>query len=508
MNPVILLILDGWGIAPAWTGNAIFQAKTPNFNFLSKNMPFGTLLASGSAVGLPPDEPGNSEAGHLNLGAGRIVHQDVGHISRLIQEGSFFKNKVLLEAIAHVKKNHSRLHLLGLVSDGGVHSHIDHLFALLKLCQKENLKDVAIHVFTDGRDSSPYKALSYISQLQRKINELGVGFIATISGRYYAMDRDKRYLRTEKAYRAIAEGIGQAARTAVAAVSQAYRNGLSDEFIIPTVIKPTPVADHDAIIFFNVRGDRARQLTFAFCLPNFRAFRVKKLKDLFFVTFTWYGDYIPNTSFAFAPEKIEEPLARVLSEHGLTQFHIAETEKYAHVTYFFNGQREEPFPKEERLMIPSPKVATYDLKPEMSAEQVTDELIKRIISKKYTFILVNYANPDMVGHTGNLKAAIRAIEVVDKMLGKIVKKADETKSYLLVTADHGNAEQLVNPKTGEPDTEHTTNPVPFIFVPPSGVRSDYSVRKGGVLADVAPTVLQLLKINQPKTMTGKTLLEK
>lgn len=508
MKPVILLILDGWGIAPAWTGNAIFQAKTPNFNFLSKNMPFGIIAASGTAVGLPPEEPGNSEAGHLNLGAGRVVHQDVGHISRLIEDGSFFKNKVLLKAISHVKTNRSRLHLLGLLSDGGVHSHISHLFALLKLCQKENLKDVAIHVFTDGRDSPPDKALSYLSQLQRKINELGVGFIATICGRYYAMDRDKRYLRTEKAYRAIAEGVGQGAKTAIAAVSQAYRSGLTDEFILPTVVKPAPVNDHDAIIFFNVRGDRARQLTFAFCLPNFRPFRVKKIKNLFFVTFTWYGDYIPNTSFAFSPEKIEEPLARVISEHDLAQFHIAETEKYAHVTYFFNGQREAPFPKEERLMIPSPKVATYDLKPEMSAEAVTNELLNRISSKKYAFILVNYANPDMVGHTGNLKAAIKAIEVVDKMLGRVVSKARETESYLLVTADHGNAEQLVNPKTGEPDTEHTTNPVPFILVPPPSIQHHYSIRKGGVLADVAPTILQLLQINQPKMMTGNTLLEK
>jgi len=504
MESLILIILDGWGIAPPWAGNAIFLAKTPCFDSLLKKYPNTTLAASGEAVGLSGHEHGNSEAGHLNIGAGKVVHQDVSHISHLIKNGSFFKSQILRDVAEHIKKYHSNLHLLGLVSDGGIHSHISHLFALLKMFKNEGAKNIYIHAFTDGRDTAPQNALTYILRLEKYLKEIGVGKIASVSGRYYAMDRDKHWDRTEKAYRVIAEGIGPNAKNAATAIASNYRNGLIDEFIIPTVVLKVPILDNDAVVFFNVRGDRARQLTRAFCEPNFQYFKVKKFHNLPFVTFTWYGDYIPNTKFAFPPEEVKEPLAKVLSEKGLFQFHIAETEKYAHVTYFFNGGREKPFPNEDRIMIPSPKVKTYDLKPEMSASEVAEATINRLLLKKYSFVLVNFANPDMVGHTGNLKAAIKAIEAVDRAVEKVVREALNLKMYILISADHGNAEQMVNPKTGEIDTEHTTNPVPFILIRPDVVSS--KLRKDGILADIAPTILNLLRIKKPKEMSGRSLI--
>jgi 2,3-bisphosphoglycerate-independent phosphoglycerate mutase len=499
ITPVVLIILDGWGIAPPWGGNALYFAKTPCYDQLIKKFPYTTLQASGEAVGLPGHERGNSEAGHLNIGAGKIVHQDVNHISKLITEGTFFKNEVLLNAINHVKKYHSKLHLLGLLSDGGIHSHINHLFALLDLCVQQGVDRLFIHVFTDGRDTEPQGALSYILKLERKLKEIKIGQIASVSGRYYAMDRDKRWDRTEKAYLAIASALGPSESQAPSAISRAYQKGLTDEFITPTVIKNPKVEDNDAIIFFNVRGDRARQLTLAFTDPKFKEFKTTKYKNLFFVTFTWYGEYIPNTQFAFSPEEVKQPLAKVLSDNKLNQFHIAETEKYAHVTYFFNGGREEPFWGEDRKMIPSPKVATYNLKPEMSAKEVADEVYKAISFKKYDFIVVNFANPDMVGHTGDLKAAIKAAETVDQQLKKLIDKIIEDKIIAMITADHGNIEQMVNPKTGEIDTEHTSNPVPFILVTPDS--KPYQLRSDGKLANVAPTILEFLQIEKPKEMT-------
>ena len=504
-TPVVLIILDGWGIAPPWGGNAIFLAKTPCFDNLWVHYPHTTLKASGEAVGLPGHERGNSEAGHLNIGAGKVVHQDVDHINNLIKDGSFFKNQVLLEAISHVKKNKSNLHLLGLVSDGGIHSHIDHLFSLLELCRGAGGDNIYIHVFTDGRDTGPQAALSHISKLQRKLKEIKIGQIATISGRYYAMDRDKRWDRTKRAYLAISSSVGQQEHQAVAAISKAYQKGLTDEFILPTVITKAPIKDNDAIIFFNVRGDRARQLTLAFSDPKFKEFQTKKYQNLFFVTFTWYGEYIKNTKFAFPPEEVKVPLAKVLADQDLAQFHLAETEKYAHVTYFFNGGKEFPFPKEDRKMIPSPKVATYDLKPEMSAESVSEEAKMKISSKKYQFILINFANPDMVGHTGNLKAAIKAVEVVDRQLEKVIEKVREKQMVAIVTADHGNIEQMVNPKNGEIDTEHTKNPVPFMLV--NSYLKSPALRGEGILADIAPTILDLMKIKKPTEMTGESLIK-
>jgi len=504
MDSVILIILDGWGIAPGWAGNAVFLARTPCFDELIKKFPHTQLSASGSAVGLSGDERGNSEAGHLNIGAGKIVHQDVNHISSLIQKGDFYQNPTLLGAIKHTKKYHSNLHLIGLLSDGGIHSHIDHLFALLNLCKKESVQNIYLHCFTDGRDTEPQKALSFIYSLERKIKELGIGTIATVSGRYYAMDRDKHWNRTERVYRAIAEGIGETEKSAASAVSQSYRVNITDEFIIPTVINPIRISDNDALIFFNVRGDRMRQLVLPFSDPNFNAFPVKKINNLCVVIFTWYGDYIPNTQYAFAPEKVENPLAAVLSENNLKQFHTAETEKYAHVTYFFNGGREEPFKNEDRIMIPSPKVPTYDLAPEMSVREVSSEIIYRIENMDYSFILANFANPDMVGHTGVLDAAVKAVEAVDRALYQTIVSAQKKGMYILVTADHGNAEQMVNPKTGETDTEHTKNPVPFILIPPTPKL--YKLRTNGILADIAPTILEILNIPKPNSMTGTSLI--
>ena len=535
-RPVVLIILDGWGLAPPGPGNAVSQARTPNMDSLWVSFPHCQLKASGEAVGLPAGEMGNSEVGHMTLGAGRIVFQTLKRINLAIADGSFFQNKAFLKAIKHVKNNNSSLHLLGLVSPGCVHSSLEHLFALLRLAKEQGLKRVFVHAFTDGRDTSPTSALSYLQQLEAKMKQLGVGKIASVSGRYFAMDRDLRWKRTKKAYDALTSGLGEKAYSYKEAVQNSYQKGRTDEFILPTVIleksgKPVAlISDGDGVIFFNFREDRARQLTYPFVLPNFEKAEVrppsfdpyaekyhrrekipktktfvrkKKLSNLCFVTMTEYDKNL-KVEVAFPRLLVELPLAQVLSLHGLRQLHLAETEKFPHVTYFFDGGREKPFFGEDQVSIPSPKVPTYDLKPEMSAYEVTDFLLERLKKRIYDFILVNFANPDMVGHTGVLEAGIKACETVDKCLGEVVKKVLGVGGACVVTADHGNAEIMINPTTGEVDTEHSTSPVPCVIVEKE-LRGGRELPMGG-LADIAPTVLSLMKISQPSIMTGRNLL--
>jgi len=471
---VVLMILDGWGIAPSSRGNAVAIALTPNFNSLIDNYPTMVLQASGEAVGLPWGEMGNSEVGHLNLGAGRIVYQDLPRITKSIADGKFFENSAFLKAIEHVKKNKSKLHLLGLVSAGGVHSSIDHLYALLELAKKKKVSDIYVQAILDGRDTPRQSATNFVEKLQNKISELKVGKIATLCGRYYAMDRDNRWDREEKAYLALTEGQADyQAKDPLQAIENSYKREVYDEEFIPTVIKENdkPIAkveDNDAVIFFNFRSDRTRQLTKAFTLPGFEKFnRPKYLKNLLFVTMTEYDKDIP-VLVAFPPEYVECPLAKVISDAGLKQLHIAETEKYAHVTYFFNGGREEPFLGQENILVPSPSVSTYDQKPGMSARELTEHLLKAIAVGKYDFIVVNYANADMVSHTGNVQASIKAVETVDECVGKVVKAVLENNGVLFITADHGNAEEILNLQTGVMDKEHSVNPVPFIAVGENG----------------------------------------
>jgi len=520
-RPVVLVILDGWGVAPPSQGNAVTLAKTPIFNNLLTHYPSMTLQASGEAVGLPWGEMGNSEVGHLNLGAGKIVWQNLPKITRSIADGSFFKNQIFLKAIEHVKRNKSKLHFVGLVSNGMVHSSINHLFALLEMAKQNNVKDVFIHAILDGRDTPFNSGEVFIKELENKIQQFNIGKIATLSGRYWAMDRDNHWERTEKVYKAMTEGKAeQYAQKPLKVITDSYSKRVYDEEFIPTVItdennKPLGiVSDNDAVIFFNFRPDRARQLTKAFVLPDFNGFtRSRKLENLFFVTMTEYEVGLP-VYIAFPPEKIENPLAKILSDFGLKQFHIAETEKYAHVTFFFNGGREQPFEGEERLLIPSPRVSSYDQKPEMSAPEVAAKTIEAINSGKYDFIIVNFANPDMVGHTGNLEAAKKAVEVVDELLGKILLSVLKINGVAIVTADHGNIEEMINLRTGEIDKEHSTNPVPFIIVGqtfelknPLTEVPDLSIFSPfGVLADVAPTILKIMGLEKPKEMTGTALI--
>ena len=517
-KPVVLLILDGWGVAPSWGGNAISVANVSNFDQLWKKYPHTTLCASGECVGLPGHERGNSEVGHLNLGTGRIVKQDSSRISDSIKDGSFFENTYLLGAIANAKKNNSNLHLMGLASDGGIHSHIAHLYALLDLCKKNNFDNgrVFLHIFTDGRDSEPMSALSFVSKLEETIKKMGVGQIATISGRYYAMDRDDHWERTSKAHNAMTAGIGNKGSSALSIISSSYNKGLTDEYLEPSVITKNnhPIAtikDNDSVIFFNFRSDRARQITMALLAKKspFRN-RVAETKNLFFVGMIPYGfeeELKITAKSAFPQDETINPLADILSKKQLRQYHSAETEKFAHVTYFFNGGIENPFVGEERLLVPSPRIATYDLQPEMSIKEVNANAISRINSKKYDFMLINFANPDMIGHTGNFKAAIRACEAVDGELGKIVTATLNAKGTIFVSADHGNIEQMINPVTGEPDTEHTRNPVPFISVIDNSLlASDINLRGAGILADVSPTVLEVMGIEKPKEMSGNTLI--
>jgi len=518
MKKVVLIILDGWGLAPAWGGNAVEMAETPNLDNLWRKYPHVELKAAEEAVGLPHHEPGNSEVGHLNIGSGQIVYQNLPGITATIKDGSFFKNQVLLGATEHAKKFDSNLHLLGLVSDGGVHSFNGHLYALLELAKRQGVSKVFIHMITDGRDTAPMKALSYLNELERKLKEIGVGRIETIIGRYWAMDRDKHYDRTEKAYLALTQGIGGMADSAERAISENYRQNKTDEFITPTIIQDNdhpfiPISDNDSVIFFNYRAERARQLTQAFTESSFsRFYRRRSPKNLYFATFAFLEEYIekPEIRTVFHLHLIKEPLAKVISEAKLKQLHIAETEKYAHVTFFFNGSQEDAFPGEERIMVQSPRVSTFDLKPEMSAKTVADKVIANF--SKYDFTVCNFANPDMVGHTGNTKATIRACEAVDECVGRIVTAVLKTEGICLITADHGNAEQMLNPNTGEAYTEHTINRVPFILCSNESsllvpLRQNGS-EHGLILSDIAPTILGLMDLKKPAEMTGQSLLSK
>ena len=510
-RPVVLMILDGYGLNDNCEANAVCEGKTPIMDQLMSQCPFVKGQASGLAVGLPDGQMGNSEVGHLNMGAGRIVYQELTRITKSIEDGDFFSNEALMAAVENCKKNDSALHMFGLVSDGGVHSHITHIYGLLELAKRNGLSKVYVHCFLDGRDTPPTSGKEFVEALESKMKELGVGKVAVVSGRYYAMDRDKNWDRVEKAYNALTKGEGNHAEHAAEAIQASYDDGKTDEFMLPTVITEngTPVGTiktGDSVIFFNFRPDRARQLTRAFCDEEFTGFdRGERVKTTF-VCFTDYDETIQNKLVAFKKESITNTFGEFLAAHNLKQARIAETEKYAHVTFFFNGGVEEPNPGEDRILVPSPKeVATYDLKPEMSAPAVCDKLVDCIKSGKYDVIITNFANPDMVGHTGVESAAIKAIEAVDVCVGRAVDAIKEVNGVLFICADHGNAEQLVDYSTGEPWTAHTTNPVPFILV---NADPSCKLREGGCLADIAPTLIELMSLEQPKEMTGKSLLVK
>lgn len=510
--PVTLIIMDGWGLNPRKDYNAIALAHTPYFDYIWNNWPSATLEASGKAVGLPPGQMGNSEVGHMNLGAGRIVPQDLTYINNLIETGEFEKNPALNNAIQHALTNNSNLHLIGLLSDGGVHSHQEHLYALLRLAKSKNLERVFIHALLDGRDTPPRSGAAYLEQLQSQIERIGCGRIASVAGRYYSMDRDKRWDRTKLGYDAIVLGRGKQARGAVEAVQASYAEEVGDEFVVPVVLvdeQNRPVAtlqDHDAVIFFNFRADRARQMTQALTEPGFEGFEREggMRANLKMTTFMHYYDN-QKPAYAFAVPEPTNGLAETLSQLGKKQFHCAETEKYAHVTYFFNGGREEPFPGEERVLVPSPKVATYDLKPEMSAPEIAEAVVKAVKSNQYDFVLVNFANPDMVGHTGFLDKAIIAAETVDECVRRVVEATVSAGGVALVTADHGNSDQMLDYDTGKPHTAHTTNLVPFIYVAQQKPAWRFA---NGVLGNVAPTILELMGIQQPPEMTCHSLIRK
>ena len=509
-RPTVLMILDGYGLNEKTEGNAVAQAKTPVMDGLMAEYPFVKGYASGLAVGLPDGQMGNSEVGHLNMGAGRIVYQELTRITKEIEDGDFFKNEALLAAMANVKEKNSDLHLYGLLSDGGVHSHITHLYGLLELAKREGIKNVYVHCFLDGRDTAPTSGKGFIEALEAKMAEIGVGKIASISGRYYAMDRDNRWDRVEKAYNVLTKGEGEQAADAVEAMAASYAKDITDEFFVPTAITEngTPratIKDGDSVIFFNFRPDRAREITRTFCMDEFDGFDRGARKQVTYVCFTEYDVTIPNKMIAFKKVELKNTFGEYLAANGKTQARIAETEKYAHVTFFFNGGVQEPNKGEDRIFVNSPKVATYDLQPEMSAPEVCDRLCEAIRSEKYDVIIINFANPDMVGHTGILQAAIKAVETVDACVGKAVEALKEVNGQMFICADHGNAEQLVDYETGAPFTAHTTNPVPFILVNADPV---YKLREHGCLADIIPTMIELMGMEQPAEMTGKSLLVK
>ena len=507
-KPTVLMILDGYGLNDKETGNAVLEGKTPVMDQLMAECPFVKGNASGLAVGLPDGQMGNSEVGHLNMGAGRIVYQDLTKITKAIQDGDFFENKALLSACENAKKNDSALHMYGLVSDGGVHSHNTHIYGLLELAKRQGLKKVYVHCFLDGRDTPPASGKEYVEELVAKMEEIGVGEVATVMGRYYAMDRDNRWERVEKAYRAMVYGEGEQAASGPEGIQNSYDKDTTDEFVLPTVVikDGAPVAtikDNDSIIFFNFRPDRAREITRTFCDDGFTGFEREKRIETTYVCFTEYDVTIPNKQVAFVKEEITNTFGEFLAKNGLRQARLAETEKYAHVTFFFNGGVEEPNEGEDRILVNSPKVATYDLKPEMSAYEVCDKLTEAIKSGDYDVIIINFANPDMVGHTGVESAAIKAIEAVDECVGKAVEAVKEVGGQMFICADHGNAEQLIDDETGEPFTAHTTNPVPFILV---NADPSYKLREGGCLADIAPTLIEMMGLTQPAEMTGKSLI--
>lgn len=520
-KPVVLIILDGWGVAQDSKANAISQGVPKNFQDYCDNYLALTLQASGEAVGLPWGEMGNSEVGHLNIGVGRIIYQDLPRINKAILDKSFFKNDVLLKIIKQVKAKKTSLHLLGLLSNGGVHSFDQHLYSLLDLCASSALKKVYVHVILDGRDTAYNSGLGFVTDLQKKLNALNVGEIASISGRFWAMDRDNHWERTKIAYQAIGQGLAErSGRDPLEIIQRSYDQKNYDEEFTPAVITRnghgTEIKDDDAVIFFNYRADRARQLTNAFVLPEFDKFAGRNyVKNLSFVTMTSYEEGLP-VDVAFPPERVEVPLARVISEANLKQLHIAETEKYAHVTYFINGGTEEPFKGEDHILVPSPRIPSYDAKPEMSAKEITSQVRRAIIDNKYDFIVINFANPDMVSHTGNLKAAVKAIQVVDECLGELVENVLSLKGVVIITADHGNAESLIKLRTGEIDKEHSCSSVPLILIGEEWHKKERQKEDGavdlalltpsGVLADIAPTVLKIMKIDQPVEMTGRSLI--
>jgi 2,3-bisphosphoglycerate-independent phosphoglycerate mutase len=510
-GPVLLAILDGWGAGPATENNAVHLARTPNMDGWQAAYPHTTLVAHGAAVGLPEGQMGNSEVGHLNIGAGRIVYQDFTRINMAFKSGEFFYNGVLTETMEMVRDKDSCLHLMGLISDGGVHSHLDHLVGLVEMASQQGVKKVFIHAFMDGRDTSPYGGKGYMEQLQDELARIGLGRVATVSGRYYAMDRDNRWERLELAWQALVQGQGVFATDPLAAIRDAYSRDESDEFIKPTVIvdgSQQPLAtidDDDCVFFFNFRADRARQLTRAFTSPDFNKFETGARPSLAaYATMTVYDQEF-NLPAAFPPTVMTHILGEEVSSHGLHQLRIAETEKYAHVTFFFNGGREEPYTNEDRALIPSPReVATYDLKPEMSALLVTEELLRRLDKKEYDLIVLNFANGDMVGHSGNLAAAVKACETVDGCLGRLVKVITDRNGAVLITADHGNAEQMSDPGSGESFTAHTANPVPLVLI--DAEHRNIKLAEGGSLRDIAPTLLELLDLPVPLEMDGRSLL--
>jgi 2,3-bisphosphoglycerate-independent phosphoglycerate mutase len=509
-KPTVLMILDGYGLTKETEGNAILAAKTPVMDELMKTCPFELGYASGMEVGLPDGQMGNSEVGHLNMGAGRIIYQELTRITKEIRDGDFFKNEALLAAIKNAKENNSALHLSGLLSNGGVHSHNTHLYAILELAKREGLDEVYVHCILDGRDTAPQSGKGFVEELEAKMKEIGVGKIATISGRYYAMDRDNRWERVEIAYNAMTKSKGVMAVDAVEAVQNSYNQEIFDEFVMPVVIGENGAAigtikNKDSIIFFNYRPDRAREITRAFCMNEFDGFDRGERLDVFYTCFSEYDVLIPNKEVAFHKVEITNTFGEFLAVNGKTQARIAETEKYAHVTFFFNGGVEEPSKGEDRILVKSPKVATYDLQPEMSAAQVEEKLIEAIKSDEYDVIIVNFANPDMVGHTGMNDAVVAAIEAVDAAVGRTIEALKEVDGQMFLCADHGNAEKLIDYDTKQPFTAHTTNPVPFILV---NYDKDYTLKANGCLADIAPTLIEMMGMEQPKEMTGKSLLIK
>lgn len=511
-KPHVLIILDGWGLAPVWGGNAIAIADVKNFKEIQKKYPFTTLMASDGAVGLSEGAPGNSEAGHLNIGAGQVVYQDQPTIDKEIASGNFFKNPVLLSAIDHAKQNKSNLHLFGLLSKTGTHSHIKHLFALLKLISEHKFDNVYIHLFTDGRDSDTMSGIEMMCEVEEQLKIYKVGRIESVIGRFFAMDRDNRWDRVRKAYDLLVLGKGKQYPSCGAVFTDSYAHGTTDEFIEPSIISDkqygfVPISDNDSIIFFNFRADRARELTNCFLDASMKQETDRKIpKNIYFATFVVHDDRLLGQQ-AFFPEKVTNPLAAILSANGLHQYHTSETEKYAHVTYFLNGGKEEAFPGEDRLVIPSPEwVKTYDKMPEMSADAVTSTLIEAINRNIYDCLIVNFANPDMVGHTGDLKATVRAVEFVDKCLGKVLDTVLKKNGVAFVFADHGNAEQMVNPRTGTPDTEHTTNPVPFCIVSENPDIKKLKLRADGALCAITPTVLDIMGVPYDKDQKAKSLI--
>ena len=506
-KPVVLMVLDGYGLNDRTEGNAIALANTPVMDKLMKECPFVKGQASGLAVGLPDGQMGNSEVGHMNIGAGRIIYQDLTRITKAIEDGDFFKNKALLAAMDNCKKNDSDLHLWGLLSDGGVHSHITHLYGLLEMAKKQGLSKVYVHAFLDGRDTPPASGKEFIEELEKKMKEIGVGKIASLSGRYYAMDRDNNWDRVQKAYDSLTKGEGVQAEDAVKAMEDSYAKDVTDEFVLPTVItengKPVSVVkENDSVIFFNFRPDRAREITRAFVDPAFTGFdRKGGALNPYFVCMTQYDAEMPCVHVAFGPESLENTFGEYLSKQGKTQLRIAETQKYAHVTFFFNGGAEEPYPGEDRILVPSPKISTFDLMPEMSAPQVSEKLNEAVRSGKYDVVIVNFANCDMVGHTGIIPAAVKAVETVDACVGSLVQAVKDMDGVLFVTADHGNADKMLD-ENDEPFTAHTTNPVPFIVV-----NYPCTLREGGKLCDIAPTMLKVMGLPQPAEMTGTSIVE-